>query len=71
MTGYKSISIPKVMYDRLKDLSIDSECNTVNEFIIKSLRERIAVYEAEKDGFELSKDDEERIKERLKELGYI
>lgn len=68
----KSISIPPSLYDKLEDLRIEEKFGTVTDFIVYKLRELVAVYSVEKDGKEIiTKDDELRIKERLKELGYL
>jgi hypothetical protein len=72
MTGYKCINIPKQLYNRLEDIYYEyKNTESFDEFILKCLRERVAVYNAEKNGFELSEDDEDKIKKRLKELGYL
>jgi hypothetical protein len=72
MSGVKHIPLPVSLYNRLKDIMIDVNAKgNVNDFVVKCLRERLAVYDAQKEGFKLEENDEERIKRRLRELGYL
>lgn len=71
MSSFISIKIPKKLYDRLDAIAESNSNGDVEELIFNTLRERIAKFDAEQDGHELTEDEEERIKERLRELGYL
>ncbi|MBD3204409.1 CopG family transcriptional regulator [Candidatus Woesearchaeota archaeon] len=67
----KEIKIPEEMYFKLEKRAKDSDFEDVDsyvEFILLQVIERI---ENEQDDEELSEEDEERIKQRLKSLGYL
>jgi len=62
------ISISKELYDKaLKFIKEQGGFNSVEELIEFLLREVLT----EEEHVELSKEDEEKIKERLRALGYI
>lgn len=65
-----TLKIPRPLYDKLKTVIEGSGFRSVNEFVIYVLRDLIALQkdEAEKD---LSKDEIEAIRQRLKNLGYF
>lgn len=71
MPSYVHINIPLYLYKTLEDLSMEEGCKNVEEFMMNDIRKKVAKYNAEKDGYELSDEDEERIKKRLRELGYM
>jgi len=72
MVGYKNISIPVPLYDRLESMAKENNFKNIRAFIIHLIRETVSRYNAEKDGiFFLTDNDEEKIKKRLKELGYM
>jgi len=66
-----NFEIPKSLYDRLNDCVPCTEYDNVRDFILSILRREIAKYNAEQDSIDLTDEDEERIKMRLKELGYL
>ncbi len=66
---FMNVSIPTSLYKRIEEKIKDSEIKSVASYITKVLRESLS---EEKAGAEaLSKEDEEKVKERLKALGYI
>jgi len=66
-----TIQIPDTLKHRLEDMMNETSFNNLSEYIWHLLRKEVARYNASKDGVILSIDDEEKIKERLKQLGYI
>jgi hypothetical protein len=64
-----SISIPTSLFKRIQDLKDRSEGESAEEYIIRIIEEKLSVAEVPDE--ELSQDDEEKIKERLKALGYL
>ncbi len=68
---HTSISIPKPLYNKIKKYIKGTGFTSVSSFVIYVLRQVISGTH-EKNRKELfSKEDEQRIKERLKTLGYI
>lgn len=66
---FTTISIPTSLYKEIEEKIKDSEITSVASYVTKVLRESLAEKkEAEQP---LDKDDEEKVKERLKALGYI
>ena len=66
---FTNVSIPTSLYKKIEEKIKDSEIKSVSSYITKVLRESLS---EEKAGAEaLSKEDEEKVKERLKALGYI
>lgn len=68
---YKNIKIPLSLYNRLEDMLTDNKFMSVGDFIIDTLRTEVAKYNVKQDGIGLTENDEELIKQRLKELDYI
>ncbi len=66
---FKNVSIPTSLYKKIEEKIKGSEITTVSSYITKVLRESLSKEEAKQEGF--SKEDEEKVKERLKALGYI
>ena len=65
-----TIKIPRPLYNNLKFLIDDSGFNSVNDFIVYILRD-IASNTKIDSGDQLSKEEIETIKERLRNLGYL
>jgi metal-responsive CopG/Arc/MetJ family transcriptional regulator len=64
-----TIKIPRPLYDRLKTIIGDSGFSSVNEFVVYVLRDLVSM--GLDDNKELTKDETEAIKQRLKNLGYF
>jgi len=65
-----TIKIPRPLYNNLKLLVEDSGFNSVNDFIVYILRD-IASNSTIETGEQLTKEEIETIKERLRNLGYL
>jgi metal-responsive CopG/Arc/MetJ family transcriptional regulator len=61
------ISIPKDLYQKIEEEIKKSDVNSVEEYVVKMLKEK---FPGESDE-NFSEEDEEKVKERLKALGYI
>jgi Arc/MetJ-type ribon-helix-helix transcriptional regulator len=64
-----SVSIPASLYKKIEEIIKGTEEASVANYIAKVLREKLA--QEEKKGEAFSQEDEEKVKERLKALGYI
>jgi len=65
---FTKISIPTALYKQIEEKIKDTEITSVASYVTKVLRESLKK-EEKKEAF--SKEDEEKVKERLKALGYI
>ena len=65
-----TIKIPRPLYNNLKFLIDDSGFNSVNDFIVYILRDIAANTKIDSED-QLSKEEIETIKERLRNLGYF
>ena len=68
---YTTVSIPKPLYDKIKELIKDTGFTSVSDYVTYVLREIIASIEEEEREEVFSKEEEEKIKARLRALGYI
>ena len=64
-----TLKIPRPLYERLKDIIQESGFSSVNEFVVYVLRDLISIWKNDKN--ELTKEEIESIKKRLKNLGYL
>lgn len=64
-----NVSIPVSLYKKIGEIIKGTDVQSVSGYVAKVLREKLAQAEAPGDAF--SKEDEEKVKERLKALGYI
>jgi len=64
-----SVSIPASLYKKIEEITKGTDVASVSTYVTKVLRERLA--QEEKKGEAFSQEDEEKVKERLKALGYI
>jgi hypothetical protein len=69
-TGFVSIKLTKQTADNLKSMMSDSGFKNISTYIEFLLGDKIAQYIAEQEGVTLSPDEEERVKNRLRDLGY-
>jgi len=65
-----TLKIPRPLYEKLKTVIQGSGFRSVNEFVIYVLRDLVALQHGDADK-DLSKDEIEAIKQRLKNLGYF
>jgi Arc/MetJ-type ribon-helix-helix transcriptional regulator len=64
-----SVSIPASLYRKIEEMVKGTEVPSVSDYITKVLRDTLAKGQKTEEVF--SKEDEEKVKERLKALGYI
>ncbi len=63
------VSIPTSLYKKIEEKIKGSEITSVSSYITKVLRENLSKEETTQEAF--TKEDEEKVKKRLKALGYI
>lgn len=66
---YTPVEIPTDLYEKIEEKIKNNELSTVADFITTLLKEKLAKDQEETDS--LSSEDEEKVKERLKALGYM
>ena len=66
---FTTVSIPTSLYKKIEEAIKGTEVGSVSSYIVKVLRENLAKDQPSQDVF--SQEDEEKVKERLKALGYI
>lgn len=66
---YTPVEIPTDLYEKIEEKIKNTELSTVADFITTLLKEKLAKDQEETDS--LSSEDEEKVKERLKALGYM
>ncbi len=64
-----TIKIPRPLYNKLKKIVEGTGFSSVNEFIVYVLRDLVSIKEEGKE--ELTKEEIQKIRERLKNLGYL
>lgn len=64
-----TLKIPRPLYNRIKDIIEGSGFSSVNEFVVYILRDLVSLHDL--DRTELSKEEIEKIRQRLKNLGYF
>ncbi len=65
---YTTVSIPTTLANKLKEKLKETGFKNLSDYVTYILREVLAEWENEE---ELSQDEEELIKERLRALGYL
>lgn len=66
---FTTVSIPTSLYKKIEEKIKNSEITSVSSYITKVLRESLSKEEDKQQV--LSEEDEKKVKERLKALGYI
>jgi Arc/MetJ-type ribon-helix-helix transcriptional regulator len=66
---FTTVSIPTSLHKKIEEAIQGSEISSVSAYIVKILRESLSKEQEAKEVF--SQEDEEKVKERLKALGYI
>jgi metal-responsive CopG/Arc/MetJ family transcriptional regulator len=70
MEKRRTIEIPETLYERVNARIKGTNVASVSDYVARVIRERLAVEKNEKpSGY--SKEDEEKVKQRLKALGYL
>ncbi len=70
MVEMEEIKIPKPLYEKIAERLKDTEFESVEEYVIFVLNEVVTEPE-QKEEPALTKEEEEKVKERLKGLGYL
>jgi metal-responsive CopG/Arc/MetJ family transcriptional regulator len=70
-TDRVTLKIPRPLYDKLRTVIEGSGFRSVNEFVVYVLRDLVSLKQGEPEKGDLSKDEIEAIKQRLKNLGYF
>ena len=65
----KDISIPASLYKQIEEKIKETDMDSVSSYVTKILKEALSKQEGTSES--LSKEDEEKVKERLKALGYL
>ncbi len=69
---YTTISIPTPLADKIKKRMEGTGFNSVSSYVTYVLRQVISsIEEEEKEKEAFSKEDEEKVKDRLRALGYL
>lgn len=68
---YTTISIPTPLADKIKKRIEGTGFNSLSSYVTYVLREVISNIEDEEHDDAFSKEDEEKVKERLRALGYL
>lgn len=71
MVNKVTIKIPEVIYKRIKSLIEGSGFNSPTDFIVYVLRDLVGEKEIIKEKEELTPDELQTIKRKLKNLGYL
>jgi Arc/MetJ-type ribon-helix-helix transcriptional regulator len=66
---FTSVSIPTSLFKKIEEHIKGTEYGSVASYVAKALRESLSKQEPSAEVF--SKDEEEKVKDRLKALGYI
>jgi Arc/MetJ-type ribon-helix-helix transcriptional regulator len=66
---FTTVSIPTPLFKKVEERIKDTGFTSVSSYVTYVLREIVSEEEEEAEPF--SKEDEERVKERLKALGYL
>ncbi len=63
------VSIPASLYKEIEEKIKGTETDSVSSYVTKVIKDNLAKEEGASES--LSKEDEEKVKERLKALGYL
>ena len=66
---FTTVSIPTSLHKKIEEAIQGTEIGSVSAYIVKVVRESLSKEQEAKEVF--SKEEEEKVKERLKALGYI
>lgn len=68
---YTTISIPTPLANKIKERIKNTGFNSLSSYVVYVLREVISNVDDDEQETAFSKDDEEKVKERLRALGYL
>ena len=66
---FTSVSIPTSLFKKIEEAIKGTELRSVSSYVAKTLRESLSKVEPAGEVFD--KEEEKKVKERLKALGYI
>ena len=66
---FTSVEIPKQLYEEIAKRVDNTEFNSVSEYVSFVLEE--VIKEEEEEDISFTKEDEEKVRERLQALGYL
>jgi hypothetical protein len=66
---FTDIAIPVELYKEIEAKIKDTDITSVQDYVIKVVKDSLP--KSEKEGEGLSTDEEDKVKERLKALGYM
>ncbi len=69
--NYTTVSIPKPLAKKVKKRMEGTGFNSMSSYVTYVLRQVISSMEEEEQTEEFSEEDEEKVKERLRALGYL
>jgi len=69
--NYTTVSIPKPLARKVKKRMEGTGFNSMSSYVTYVLRQVISSMEEEEQAEEFSEEDEEKVKERLRALGYL
>lgn len=69
---YTTVTIPKILGAKIKERMKDTGFSSVSSYVTYVLRQVLSsIKEEEKSKQAFTKDEEEKVKQRLRDLGYI
>jgi len=69
---YTTVSIPKILAEKIKERMKGTGFSSVSSYVIYVLRQVLSsIEEDEKSKQAFTKDEEDKVKQRLRDLGYI
>jgi Arc/MetJ-type ribon-helix-helix transcriptional regulator len=70
---FTAVSIPTPLFEKIKERIDGTDFTSVSSYVVHVLREVLAATPetTRAEGESLSKEDEEKVRERLKALGYL
>ena len=69
---YTTVSIPKILAEKIKDRMKGTGFSSVSSYVTYVLRQVLSsINEEEKSKQAFTKEEEEKVKQRLRDLGYI
>ena len=71
MDNYTTVSIPKQLAEKVRKRIANTGFNSLSDYVTFVLREIISEGKEKQKKEAFSKSDEERVKRRLKSLGYL
>jgi len=66
-----NVFIPEELYEKIQNRLKETDFNSVSEYVAYVLGQVISELEEEQEEEHFTKEDEEKVKERLRSLGYI